>query len=603
MNDGFMEATLTGSSLDQCKSDFSTLQEALDNAAKGNTGINFYERGYLNKSITYTDLQGQAMELANRLYNLELERGSLVAIIADTHPDFHRFFFACQYAGLIPVPLPFSLRLGSRKGNVQQLKKLLEQSGATLVMAPEHCLPLLDEVVDSNQILMAGSLDTFSQIPLPSQGSPQPLTPSEPAYLQYSSGSTRDPHGMIISQQAVLNNLAGILEHGICLRQDDRFHSWLPFYHDMGLVGFVLGSIVAQVSVDYQSPLEFAMRPGQWLSLMSQNQATISFAPPFGYELCARRLRQRDVSKFDLSLWRIAGVGAETIRPDPLDKFAELLASCGFDKRAFTACYGLAECSLAVSFSPLKQGISVDSVDGDTLSESNQALPVRSKRSQSCRQVASFVNCGQTLPGLEVQVRDCEGSVLPDRCCGRLFVRGKSLMNGYYNRPEETKRVFDQDGWLNTGDVGYKAGESIFITGRETDMILINGRNIWPHDLEAIAERQHGISPNDTLAFSVSDAEGRETAVIVVQVRTSDISFHEDIKKDIGQGILDEFGISCLVDLVPPHTLPRTSSGKPSRVKARQQFLERSKQKGTEMFEYFYPSKNSLSETENRCFQ
>lgn len=603
MNNGFMEATSTESSMDQGKSDLSTLHEALDYAAKGNNRINFYERGLLYTSITYTELQGQALELAYRLHNLDLERGSLLAIIADTHPDFHRFFFACQYAGLVPVPLSFSLRVGSRKGNVNQMRQLLEQSGAAMALAPEHCLPLLDEIADSSKIFMSGGLKNISQIPLAQQSHPEPLRPSEPAYLQYTSGSTRDPHGVIISQQAVLSNLAAILEDGIHLQPGDRFNSWLPFYHDMGLVGFVLGAIVARVSVDYQSPLEFAMRPGQWLSLMSQNQTTISFAPPFGYELCARRLRQRDVSKFDLSSWRIAGVGAETIRPAPLDKFAELLASCGFDKRAFTACYGLAECSLAVSFSPLKQGISVDRVNGDTLSESNQALPVRSKRGQSCRQVASFVNCGQTLPGLEVQVRDCEGSVLPDRCCGRLFVRGKSLMNGYYNRPEETKRVFDQDGWLNTGDVGYKAGESIFITGRETDMILINGRNIWPHDLEAIAERQHGISPNDTLAFSVADAEGRETAVIVVQVRTSDISFHEDIKKDIGQGILDEFGISCLVDLVPPHTLPRTSSGKPSRAKARQQFLERSKQKGTEMFEYFYPSKNSLSETENRCFQ
>ncbi len=585
----------------QSRSDFSTLQEALDFAAKGNNGINFYERGHLKRSITYTDLQGQAMELAYRLHNLDLDRGSLVAIIADTHPDFHRFFFACQYAGLVPVPLPFSLRIGSRKGNINQLKQLLEQSGAALAVAPEHCLSLLDEIVDSSKILMAGGLKTFSRIPLPQKSHPEPLGPSEPAYIQYTSGSTRDPHGVVISQQAVLTNLAAILEHGIHLRPDDRFNSWLPFYHDMGLVGFVLGAIVAQVSVDYQSPLEFAMRPKQWLSLISQNQSTISFAPPFGYELCARRLRQKDVSDLDLGRWRIAGVGAETIRPVPLDGFAELLAPCGFDKRAFTACYGLAECSLAVSFSPLKQGIFVDQVDGDALSESNKALPVMSNGNQPCRRVVSFVNCGQSLPGLEVQVRDYKGNIQPDRCCGRVFVRGTSLMDGYYKRPEETQRVFDKDGWLNTGDIGYKARESILITGRETDMILINGRNIWPHDLEAIAERQPGISPNDTLAFSVPDAEGRETAVIVVQVRKSDISFHETLKRDIRQGILDEFGISCLIDLVPPHTLPRTSSGKPSRAKARQQFLERVKQRQSEIYEHFYPVDNSLGRTENRC--
>ncbi|HEX2797081.1 MAG TPA: fatty acyl-AMP ligase, partial [Immundisolibacter sp.] len=459
--------------------DFDTLTDALDYAAAGTTGSNFYNaRGHLALALGYAQLRRDALDLAQRFAALGLPRQARVALVAETDPDFVRLFFACQYAGLVPVPLPAAVHLGGREAFVRQLRTMLDGCQASVAIAPPDFGPMLHAAAVDVPLAFCGTPDEFRALAL-ADHPPQPSQPDELAYLQYTSGSTRFPRGVMITHRTVMQNLQGIVRHGLAISDADRFMSWLPFYHDMGLVGLVFSPLAAQRSVDYLGTRDFAMRPRQWLALMSRNRATIAFSPPFGYALVGRRLRPTDVAQYDLSAWRIAGVGAETIRAETLEQFAAVLHDSGFRAEAFLPCYGMAECSLAVSFAPLGLGIDTDTVDAQVLGHQRVAQMADAHTTS----VNRFVNCGAVLPGHSLEIRDEAGRRLPQRRCGTIFVRGPSVMSGYFGDAAETARVLSPDGWLNTGDVGYLADGRLFITGREKDLFIINGRNIWPQDL------------------------------------------------------------------------------------------------------------------------
>lgn len=572
-----MKPTPTEHALPLRAADFASLAEALDYASRGETGVNFYGgSGKLYASLTYSELREQSLGLASRLLGLGLARGERVALVADTRPDFLRFFFACQYAGLVPVALPASLQLGGHQIYVRQLRGLLKSCRAAVAMASEDFHRFLDEAAEGEPLRLIGTPEEFDRLPAADK-TIEPLGKGELAYLQFTSGSTRFPRGVMITQEQALSNLSGIVGDGLKVRPTDRCMSWLPYYHDMGLVGFVLGPMAAQRSVDYLDTRDFAMRPRRWLEVMTYNKATISFAPPFGYELCARRMRAGDPARYDLSAWRVAGIGAETIRADILEEFAEVLAPSGFDSRAFLPCYGMAECSLAVSFAPLWRGLELDIVDAEHLAEHREARP--SAGGQGAR-TSVFVKCGKVLPGHEVVIRDSEGSPLPERRAGVITVRGPSVMSGYYREEEITREVLSEDGWLDTGDIGYRVDGNIVITGREKDMIIANGRNIWPQDLEHIAVQQPEIRSMDASAFSVTGADGKDEAVMVVQGRVTDPNKRAELIRRLQRLVYEELGIHCTIELVAPHTLPRTSSGKLSRSEAKQGYLQRRSETG-----------------------
>ncbi len=563
------QATPTENTIPLRRADFATLAEALDYAALGQTGCNFYNgRGELYEVLTYADLRDQAIVLAHRLAGLDLPRESRMALIAETTPDFIRFFFACQYAGLVPVPLPIPFSLGSHQAYVRQLRTMLQSCRPSLAMAPENFVSFLTEAAEGLDIDYFGAPEDFERL-APEKTELRPLQSDELAYLQYTSGSTRFPRGVMIKQATVMDNLAGIAQYGVCLRPGDRAVSWLPFYHDMGLVGLMLTPVASQVSADYLGTREFAMRPRQWLALMSKNKATISFGPPFGYELCMRRLRPGEAAKFDLSAWRVAGVGAEMIRTESLRDFAKALAPAGFREEAFLPCYGMAECSLAVTFAPLEQGVKVDRVNREILAMKGAAVPVEDSN-QPCNE---FVDCGRLLPGFELKVIDGEGNEVPERTIGTIHLRGPSVMSGYFEDAETTCQVLSSDGWLNTGDLGYLVGDRLFLTGRRKDLIIVNGRNIWPQDLEYLAHQQPEVRPGDALAFGVPGPDGSDLTVLVVQCRETDEAKRADLKKRIRSRVQSEIGVDCIVELVPLHTLPRTSSGKLSRSKAQQNYI------------------------------
>jgi fatty-acyl-CoA synthase len=565
------EPTPTRHSLPFRAANFPTLTAALDYAAHGETGTNFYNsRGDLYSSLTFTRVRDEAMRLARRFIGMGLVKGDRVAMVAETHPDFLRVFFGCQYAGLIPVALPATINLGGHQSYVAQLRGLIDNSGARIAIASEGFLPFVVEAVEGLNIDMVGEPAEFDALPESEHPLPT-IDATDVAYLQYTSGSTRFPRGVIIQHRSVMNNLAGIITDGVKIHPGDRCFSWLPFYHDMGLVGLVLVPVAAQMSVDYMDTRDFAMRPRQWLSLLSKTKATISFSPSFGYELCARRLRDGEAARYDLSNWRVAGIGAEMIRWETLDRFAAALAPSGFNSSAFLACYGMAECSLAISFAPLYQGYQTDRIDLDQLADNGEARPVA--ENDSSKRSRAFVMCGKPLPEYALEIRNERGVPVSERASGTIFVRGPSVMSGYFNAPADTDRTLDHDGWLNTGDIGYMLDGNLVITGRQKDLIIINGRNIWPQDLEYLAEHQAETRVGDALAFSVPGPESREICVLVVQCRETNLHRRTGLVDRLTRLVRLEMGIDCYVELVPPHALPRTSSGKLSRSTARQEFM------------------------------
>ncbi|HVO45334.1 MAG TPA: fatty acyl-AMP ligase [Steroidobacteraceae bacterium] len=547
--------------------DFSTLKEALEYAARSRAGFNFYSaRAELLSVLSYRDLRDQAESLARRMLRAGLRPGQRIAMIAETSADFVRAFFASQYAALVPVPLPPPAAFAGRVSYVEHIRPMLASARPSAVLAPEV---FLESVRHATAGLGVGLIGTFADLErMPEEGADLPPVRQEAVcYLQFSSGSTRSPTGVSVTHRALLANSRGIVCHGLKVREGDRCTSWLPFYHDMGLVGFLLVPLTAQISTDYLAPDGFARRPLLWPTLISLNGGTLSYSPSFGYDLCARRGRNADLSHLDLSRWRAAGIGGDVIRPGILARFADTFGTCGFRKQSFVASYGMAEATLGVSFAPLGRGLEVDRVDLGRLRREGRATPADGDN------VRELVFCGERLPGHELEIRSAEGAVLEERAVGRIMVRGPSVMSEYFGRSEETARVLSSDGWLDTGDLGYLVGESLVVAGRSKDLILVNGRNVWPEDLELAVEHQiEGVRQADVVAFSVDEQEA-ERVVLLVQCRSLDAAAREALRRGVAEVVLARAGLNCEVVLVSHNALPRTSSGKLSRMRARDMYL------------------------------
>jgi len=566
------EPTPTNNSQTQRLADFDTLTEALEYAAGGTTGYNFYDaKGNLRSVLSYRELREKARISARRLLGLGLTSGDRIALVADTTPEFVELFFACRYAGLVPFAMPLPVNLGSHAVYVQQLRGILEGSQASAALANEDYINFLGEAAEDLQRLRwVGTPEQLAKLPAPDI-TLQPNQPSETAYLQYTSGSTRTPRGVIITERALMSNLRGIVRNGLKIHSGDRIASWLPFYHDMGLVGMLMASMVTQVSVDYLATRDFAIRPLQWLRLISRNRCTVAFSQPFGLKLCTLRVRDSDLEELDLSCWRAAGVGAEMIRPDVLRNFAEKFAPAGFSMNSFLPCYGLAESTLAVTFSHTGHGFQSLRVDAGTLIDKKIAVRLQADG----RKYNEFVNCGRPLPGHTVKIAGDTGQELPDLRVGSVLVHGPSIMTGYFNSPEDTEKGLRPGNWLDTGDLGFLFEGNLYITGRRTDVIIVNGRNIRAQDVEELAEQQPEVRAREASAFSIIDDNDITSIVLVIECRLTSTADRQSLTSRMQRLVYMAFGVNSLVELVSPHTLPRTSSGKLSRFAARKGFIQR----------------------------
>ena len=547
-------------------SDFATFNEALDYAAKGKRGMNFHDpRGTLKRVYPYSELREDSLAMARRLIAHGIGKGDRVALIAETGPEFAALFCGCVYAGAWPVPLPLPTSFGGKEAYIDQLAVQLASSDPKVLFYPAEIAEMTKAAAD-RQGCEGIVWEDFAAGEAPDCALPQ-ASPDDICYLQYSSGSTRFPHGVAVTHASLLNNLAGHSE-GMKVQQSDRCISWLPWYHDMGLVGCFLSLIANQISVDYLKTEDFARRPLAWLDLISRNPGTsCSYSPTFGYDICARRISSQSnvAERFDLSRWRIAGNGADMIRPDVMQGFVNAFAPAGFKASAFLPSYGLAEATLAVTIMPPGEGIRVELVEEERLSGTPRDLsrPARYR---------AIVNCGKAVKDMAIEIRGERGEVLNDHQIGKVWCKGPSVMVGYFRDPEATEACL-VDGWLDTGDMGYLVDGYLFIVGRAKDMIIINGKNHWPQDIEWAVEQLPGFNHGDIAAFSVETETGEESVAVLVHCRVSDPEERQKLHDTIRDKVRSILGHSAIVELVPPRTLPRTSSGKLSRAKAKKQYL------------------------------
>jgi fatty-acyl-CoA synthase len=559
-------ATPTEDSLPRRFADFETLGAALDYAATGQRGLNFHDaRGSLTRAYPFAELRDDALAMARRLVAAGIKPEDRIAIVAETSPDFAALFFGAVYAGAWPVPLPLPTSFGGRDSYVEQLRVQLSSCEPVLLIYPPE---LAQMGVDAARAAGTDGSDwsELVQRPAPDVQLPQ-ATGDQVAYLQYSSGSTRFPHGVAITHHALLNNLTAHA-YGMQLVEADRCISWLPWYHDMGLVGCFLSPVANQVSTDYLKTEDFARRPLAWLDMISRNDGnSISYSPTFGYDICARRMSSQTKAseRFDLSRWRLAGNGADMIRPDVMQSFVDAFADAGFKASAFLPSYGLAEATLAVSIMPPSEGIRVELVEETQLS----GVAAGEDRPQRYR---AIVNCGKPVKDMTVEIREEDGTPLPERAIGKVWCSGPSLMVGYFRDDAATDACM-VDGWLDTGDMGYLSDGYVYIVGRAKDMIIVNGRNHWPQDIEWAVEQLPGFKAGDIAAFAITTPGGEETPAVLVQCRSSDDAERVRLREEIRERVRSVTGMNCVIELIPPRTLPRTSSGKLSRAKARNLYL------------------------------
>ena len=566
MTDAVLTPTPNDCDLPRRRSDFATFNEAIDYAARSEKGLNFHDmRGDLERVYPYAEMREDALSLAYKLVAAGIGKEDRVALVAETSPEFAALFCACVYAGAWPVPLPLPTTFGGKESYIDQLSVQLQSSDPRILLYPPEIADMAKAAAD-RQGCDGESWDVFAKREGPECDLPEAVK-DDISYLQYSSGSTRFPTGVAVTHEALLHNLRGHAE-ATDIGTNDRVISWLPWYHDMGLVGCLLSLIANQVSADYLKTEHFARRPLAWLDLISRNKGnSLSYSPTFGYDICARRISSQShvEDRFDLSRWRTAGNGADMIRPDVMQSFVNSFSNAGFKASSFTPSYGLAEATLAVTVMPPGEGIRIELVEEERLSgrPRNLSRPARYR---------AIVNCGKALPGMDVEIRDEKRNAKGDHQIGKVWCRGKSVMHSYFRNEEATEECL-VDGWLDTGDMGYLADGYLFIVGRAKDMIIINGKNLWPQDIEWAVEQLPGFNHGDIAAFSVDTENGEEAPAVLVHCRVSDPDERIKLREQIADKVRGVTGMSCVVELVPPRTLPRTSSGKLSRAKAKRLYL------------------------------
>jgi fatty-acyl-CoA synthase len=552
---------------------FRSVPDMLDYAAEGETGVTFFNaKGELLSTLPWREVRERAHVAARKLIGAGFAAGERLLITADTWPGFFDAFFGAQYAGLLPVPISIPVGIGGKTTYLDQLRRQFAASGAVAALGLDDLAGYLADVAkDFPAVRLHGGMDALAALPEKAVDL-RPLGPSDLCYIQFSSGSTRHPHGVQITQAALMANLHGITgPGGLDVVEGDRATSWLPLYHDMGLIGFLFSPLSCQLSIDYITPRDFARRPMQWLNLISRHRSSISYSPSFGYDLAVRRGAMQVPADLDLSSWRHAGIGGDMVRADVLDRFAQAFEPKGFNRSAFIPSYGMAEVCLAITFCPGGSGMRTDTVDRVALGEAQRAEPAANPDDR--HRARRFVVCGKVLPGHHLEVRNEAGKVLGDREVGRIFVKGPSIMPGYFEEPEASREVLSADGWLDTGDLGYTLNGEIVVTGRAKDLIIVNGRNVWPQDIEWAVETQKVVRNGDAAAFSIDTADG-ERVVVAVVARVAGDEAKAALSRDVAGAVREAVAVDCDVVLVAPSVgLPTTSSGKLSRARTKANYL------------------------------
>jgi acyl carrier protein len=529
--------------------------------------VHLYEEG-AEHPITYRALWEGSLAYAAQLAAAGLKPGDTVALMLPTSREYLFCFYGTLLAGGIPVPLYPPARLATIEDHLTRHVGILKSAGTALMVTVPEAKPiawLLRAQVESLRAVL--TTREFSQSGAPGF-TPVRATGGQVGFLQYTSGSTGQPKGVVLTHANLLANVRA-MGRGARATSEDVFVSWLPLYHDMGLIGGCFATMYLGFPVVLMSPLAFLSRPSQWLRAIHRHRGTISGGPNFAYELCLRRIPEHELDGLDLSSWRFAFNGAEPVSPETMSAFTEKFARYGFGENVMSPVYGLAECSVGLAFTPPGQRWHVDRLDRERFSASGQAVAAPPEDPAPLK----VVSCGEVLPGHDVRVVDSAGLELADRNEGLLQFRGPSATSGYYRHPEATKALFSGD-WLSTGDRAYLSDGRIYVTGREKDIIIRGGRNISPYELEEAVGDIPGVRRGCVAVFGSLDASnGTERVVVLAETREPDSSRHGEIRSRINELAIGLIGapVDDIV-LAPPHTVPKTSSGKIRRVAAREYY-------------------------------
>lgn len=536
--------------------------------------IKLYQDEGEGETITYGALKKGAEAIARGLQQYGLKAGEAVSIMLPTGKEYFFTFFGILIAGGIPVPIYPPARLTQIEDHLLRHKSILTNCQAAMLIT----VPQAKQV---GRLLKSyvGTLHTLI--------TPQELTkatgallkpklgPENIAFLQYTSGSTGTPKGVVLTHRNLLSNIRTMGET-VQAESSDVFVSWLPLYHDLGLIGAWLGSFHYAMLLVVMSPLSFLAKPSRWLWAIHRYRASFTAAPNFAFALCLKRLAE-DLEGLDLSALRVVFNGAEPVSPDTVEKFIEQFGPYGFRRSAMLPVYGLAENSLGLTFPPLNRGPVYDQIERETFMRKGRAVPC-----QDPRRSLRFVSCGYVLMNHEVRIVDSRDLELPERQQGRLQFKGPSATSGYYRNPEATQRLFHGD-WLDSGDLAYMADGEVYITGRVKDLIIHAGRNIYPQELEEAIGDIPGIRKGCIAVFgSPSPESGTERLVVLAETRETDLSAKEKLISEINAITAERIGTPPdEVLLAPPHSVLKTSSGKVRRSACRDLYERRLVGKGT----------------------
>ncbi len=542
---------------------------------------------------TFQAIAREAERRGGALLGLGLSKGDRLAIVLPDGEEFVLSFLGALFAGVIPVPIYPQLSFKNVESYHATVAHIATASGAALLLTNAASRPFLEPVAPRVPSLRAiVSVDELAGHPAPVDIM---VRPADVAFLQFTSGSTSRPKGVVVTHDNLSANAEAFMIDGV--KRDPSFDkglSWLPLFHDMGLIGFVAGPLFTNVPCVFLPTASFVRTPRLWIDKIHEHRATITYAPNFAYALVAKRLKDKDLEGLDLSCLRVAGCGAEPIQAKALRDFAARLAPARFDPRAFMPSYGMAEATLAISFSPLGRGLRTDTVDPQALTRGEASAPPEAELDASTgappqARGIEIVDCGRVFPGHEIVIVDDAGQRLGDRRVGQIVVRGPSVTPGYFEDPELTAQTYkplpgDAPGapvWLHTGDLGYLAEGGLFVCGRVKDMIIVRGRNYYPSDIEwSVSDLPH-VRRGNVVAFGVFvDGEGKlapaglgeEQLVLCCEGSAQDA---DAIREAASMCLATQFGLTPHeVVVLPLSSLPRTSSGKPQRRRVRQMYID-----------------------------
>ena len=527
--------------------------------------IRFYSDHDEGHTISYLQLQTEAAKISAGLQVAGVRKGEAVAIMLPTGADYFFSFFGVLLAGGVPVPMYPPPRMSQLEDQLRRYVAILSNCAApVMITVPEgkqHAQLLCSLVGSLSHVVSVEELANVGGNPTTTF-----INPNDIAFLQYTSGSTGTPKGVVLTHANLMANVRA-MGLAVDVRPDDVFVSWLPLYHDMGLIGAWLGSLYHAIPLVVMLPLSFISKPQRWLNAIHRFRGTLSASPNFGYEICLRRLEASDTAELDLSCWRAAFNGAEAVVPETIERFIERFKPNGFKAESMLPVYGLAESSVGLGFPQLGRGPLIDRIQREPFSRYGTAMPASSEDSSVLR----FVACGLPLPGHQIRVVDDSGRELPERRQGRIEFRGPSSTSGYFHNIEQTRALFNGD-WLVTGDLGYISGGEIFVTGRKKDIIIRAGRNIYPQEVEQAVSDIEGIRKDCVAVFGgVNPATGTERLIVLAETRRLDAAQSEALKAQVNTAVTNLLGEPPDdIVLAPPGTVLKTSSGKVRRAAIRE---------------------------------